>query len=63
MVTIIFVKGDINAAKYKDIIENNVSSVIVRHFPNNDKIYQEDDSPFIELELLKNIDQNQIIST
>lgn len=36
MATNIFVKGDINAAKYIDIIKNNVLSVIVRHFPNND---------------------------
>lgn len=43
MGTITIINGDINAAKYKNIIENNVWQVIARNFANND--YQNDNVP------------------
>jgi hypothetical protein len=39
------VEGDINADKYISILEDNVWPVIVRHFPGNDYVFQDDNAP------------------
>lgn len=61
MGTITIVNGNIKAAKYIDIIKNNVWRFIARHFPNNDYIYQDDNAPAHRARIVKEyIDQNQI---
>jgi len=40
-----FVEGSINALKYIDILEDNLWSVVARHFPQNNSIFQDDNAP------------------
>lgn len=39
------VDGNINSDKYIQIIDNNLWSVIARHFPDNNYIFQDDNAP------------------
>ena len=39
------VNGNINAAKYIEIPENNLWPVIVRHYPEENYIFQDDNAP------------------
>ncbi|CAG2206254.1 unnamed protein product [Mytilus edulis] len=43
--TITVVEGNINALKYIDIIDNNLWPVVVRHFPDNNYVFQDDNAP------------------
>ncbi|CAC5415747.1 unnamed protein product [Mytilus coruscus] len=43
--TITVVDGNINAIKYIDIIYNNLWPVVVRHFPDNNYVFQDDNAP------------------
>jgi len=43
--TVDFVEGNINAERYTDILEDNLWPVIVRHFPENNCIFQDDNAP------------------
>ena len=43
--TLAKVDGNINAEKYIGILEDNIWPVIVRHFPNNNYIFQDDNAP------------------
>lgn len=45
MGTLTPVEGNINAAKYIDIIDNNLWPVIARHFPNDDYTFMDDNAP------------------
>lgn len=45
MGTITVVNGNINARKYIDIIADEHLWLVVRHFPQNDSIFQDDNSP------------------
>ena len=39
------VEGNLNADKYSSILEDNIWPVIVRHFPENDYLFQDDNAP------------------
>lgn len=39
------VDGNINAAKYQEILDNNLWPVLVRHFPDNSYFFQDDNAP------------------
>ena len=39
------VEGNINADKYIRSLEDNIWPVIVRHFPENDYLFQDDNAP------------------
>lgn len=39
------VEGNINAAKYQDILEENLWPVLARHFPQNGYFFQDDNAP------------------
>lgn len=39
-----FVEGTINALKYIDIIDKNVWSVVVGHFPDNDYVFPDNNA-------------------
>lgn len=43
--TLCFVDGDINALKYIDILENNLWTVVARHFPQDNYVFQDDNTP------------------
>jgi hypothetical protein len=43
--TLTKVEGNINANKYISILEDNIWPVIVRHFPGNDYLFQDDNAP------------------
>ena len=43
--TITVVDGNMNAQKYIETLEDYLWPVIVRHFPNEDYIYQDDNAP------------------
>lgn len=43
--TLAKVDGNINAQKYIDIIEDNLWAVILRHFPGNNYLFQDDNAP------------------
>lgn len=43
--TITVVDGNINAQHYIDILDNNLWPVVVRHFPNENYIFQDDNAP------------------
>jgi len=43
--TVDFVEGNMNAKRYTDILEDNLWQVFVRHFPENNCIFQEDNAP------------------
>ena len=38
-------EGNINADKYISILEDNIWPIIVRHFPGNDYLFQDDNAP------------------
>jgi len=42
--TLTKVEGNINADKYISILEDNIWPVIVRHFPGNDYLFQDDNA-------------------
>lgn len=39
------IEGNINAAKYQDILEENLWPVLARHFPQNGYFFQDDNAP------------------
>ncbi|VDI01470.1 Hypothetical predicted protein [Mytilus galloprovincialis] len=43
--TITVVEGNINALKYIEIIDNNLWPVVVRHFPDDNYVFQDDNAP------------------
>jgi hypothetical protein len=43
--TLTKVEGNVNAYKYISILEDNIWPVIVRHFPGNDYLFQDDNAP------------------
>lgn len=43
--TITAVNGNINAEKYQQVLNDNLWPVIVRHFPNEQYIFQDDNAP------------------
>jgi hypothetical protein len=43
--TLATVNGNINAAKYIEILEENLWPVIVRHYPEENYIFQDDNAP------------------
>ena len=47
------VTGIINSEKYKDILEDNIWPVIVRHFPDNNYLFQDDNAPVHRSRLLQ----------
>lgn len=51
--TLCRVEGTINAAKYINILEDNIWPVIVRHFPNNNYLFQDDNAPVHRARIVK----------
>ena len=45
MGTLAKVTGNINSEKYKEILEENIWPVIVRHFPDDQYFFQDDNAP------------------
>ena len=43
--TLAKVTGNINSEKYKEILEENIWPVIVRHFPDDHYFFQDDNAP------------------
>ena len=43
--TLAFVKGNLNAQVYQDILENNLWPVTAKYFPSEDFIFQDDNAP------------------
>jgi hypothetical protein len=43
--TLTTVNGNINTAKYIKILEDNIWPVIVRHYPEENYIFQDDNAP------------------
>lgn len=43
--TICRVYGNINSAKYIDILENNLWPVVARHFADGDYLFMDDNAP------------------
>jgi hypothetical protein len=43
--TLMTVNGNINAAKYIEILEDNLWPVIVRHYREENNIFQDDNTP------------------
>jgi hypothetical protein len=43
--TLTVVNGNINAEKYREILDNELWPVVARHFPQNDFIFQDDNTP------------------
>ena len=39
------IDSNINSQKYINILETNLRHVVVRHFPNEDYLFQDDNSP------------------
>ena len=59
--TLTVINGNINAAKYIEIVDNFVWPVIARHFPNDNYIYQDDNTPVHRARILKGyFEQNQM---
>jgi len=44
--TLAFVKGNLNAPGYQDILDRNLWSVGAKYFPSNDFIFQDNNAPF-----------------
>jgi len=40
-----FINGNITARKYEGILEENPWPVIAQHFPNNNRLFQDDNAP------------------
>jgi hypothetical protein len=43
--TLAKLEGNVNAGKYISILEDNIKPVIVRHFPGNNYLFQDDKAP------------------
>ena len=43
--TLMTVNGNINTAKYIEILEDNLWPVIVRHYPEENYIFEDDNAP------------------
>ena len=43
--TITVIEGNVSSEKYVNILANNSWPVIIRHFPDNDYIFQDDNAP------------------
>ena len=52
--TLTGVEGNINAAKYIDILEDNLWPVIAQHFPHNNYVFQDDNAPVLRAGAVKN---------
>jgi len=56
------VKGNINAQKYIEILDNNIWPLAVRHFPVNDYVFQDDNAPGRQARIVQEfMDENQIV--
>ena len=59
--TLTVINGNINAAKYIEIVDNFVWPVIARHFPDDNYIYQDDNAPVHRARIVKEyFEQNQM---
>ena len=56
--TLTTVNGNINAAKYIEILEDNLWPVIVRHYREENNIFQDDNAPVHSVQIYKT--QNKI---
>ena len=61
--TLTGVEGNINAAKYIEILEDNLWPVIAQHFPHNNYVFQDDNAPVHRAGALKTYCQNNNINT
>lgn len=61
--TICRVDGNINSAKYIDILENNLWPVVVRHFANGDYLFMDDNAPVHRSRVTKNYKNTNQIPT
>lgn len=43
--TLVFVNGNMNSEKYIEVLDNNLWPVIVKHFPNEGCLFQDDNAP------------------
>ena len=48
------VNGNINAVKYIEILEDNLWPVIVRHYPEENYIFQHDNAPVHRVRSVQN---------